>query len=112
MNPQFLPSLFFGLAAFLNAAMDVIIFHFKSSIFRNYPENQWNPMVSWLVKKPVLGIVRLDGWHVIKYFMVASFAAGVYFAYVNEPIFGFWDIPYYVCVWGLFAEMGWRTFKV
>ena len=67
------------LAASFNAWMDVLIWHFDTSVFKHLNRNFWNPNYSWQVVPNTLGIVRLDGWHLVKYGMLISIATAIYF---------------------------------
>jgi len=76
--------LFIILAGAFNAWMDVLMWHFPHSVFKDWdrkrsPKSWWNPNYSWLYYRPVLGIVRLDGWHLVKYAMLISIATAIYF---------------------------------
>jgi len=67
------------LAGALNAWMDVLMWHYDTSVFKHLNRNFWNPNYSWMYYKPVLGIVRLDGWLIVKYGMLISIATAIYF---------------------------------
>lgn len=54
---------FFALAAFFNAFMDVLLWRFPTSVFKDLNPKWWNPNVSWQYVKPFLGWMRLDAWH-------------------------------------------------
>lgn len=78
-NSNMVTYLFIILAGAFNAWMDVLMWHFDTSVFRYWKRNFWNPNYSWQYIKPTLGIVRLDGWHIIKYGMLLSIATSIYF---------------------------------
>ena len=67
------------LAGAFNAWMDVLMWHFDKSIFSHLNRDWWNPNYSWKVVPNTLGIVRLDGWHLVKYGMLISIATAIYF---------------------------------
>ena len=67
------------LAASFNAWMDVLMWHFDTSVFKHLNRNFWNPNYSWQVVPNTLGIVRLDGWHIVKYGMLICIATAIYF---------------------------------
>lgn len=71
--------IFILLAGAFNAWMDILMWHFDKSVFQYWNRNFWNPNYSWQVVKPTLGIVRLDGWHIVKYGMLISIATAIYF---------------------------------
>ena len=70
-----------GIAAICNAAMDVLAFKFKNSIFKNLNHNWWNPAKSWknkykdkmVFKGPAfIGSTTLfsfitDAWHLFRF---------------------------------------------
>jgi hypothetical protein len=58
------------LAAICNAVMDVLSFHYHSSIFRYMNESFWNPEKSWVKKFIPFTKYRLDAWHVFKSLMI------------------------------------------
>lgn len=90
-----LPYIFFFLAAASNAVMDTFTFRPDRSIFKNMVEKV-SPMYTWMTYKNFLGIVRLDPWHIAKYFMMGFFALAVYFGGNN---LGFWDLLIYPLCW-------------
>ena len=74
-----MPYLLIILAASFNAWMDVLMWHFDTSVFKHLNRNFWNPNYSWQVVPNTLGIVRLDGWHIVKYGMLICIATAIYF---------------------------------
>lgn len=78
-NSNMVTYLFIILAGAFNAWMDVLMWHFDKSIFKNLNRDWWNPNYSWQWVKPTLGIVRLDGWHIVKYGMLLSIATAIYY---------------------------------
>lgn len=67
------------LAGAFNAWMDVLMWHFDTSVFKHLNRNFWNPNYSWQVVSNTLGIVRIDGWHIVKYGMLICIATAIYF---------------------------------
>ena len=94
------------LAGALNAAMDVLSFRYKTSIFSKYPKLQafFNPQESWVNKykdnNPNLGskffgsktflVFLTDAWHLAKMLMITAFTLAIVFynpIIVTESIF-------------------------
>jgi len=108
------------LAAFCNAVMDVLSFHYDKSIFSSLNKNFFNPQFSWMNKYKKMGnnaidmdkrrklfwiinypVQLTDAWHLAKTIMIFSLG----FALINyEPcnewyfdlfLFGyFWNITF------------------
>jgi hypothetical protein len=61
--------------------MDVLMWHYDKSVFKYWNRNFWNPNYSWQAQRLMpafFGIVRLDGWHIVKYGMLISIASAIY----------------------------------
>lgn len=93
-------------AAFFNAVMDTLQFHFSTSIFKNLNQNFWNPNVSFKVLKNFLGIVRLDAWHLTKFCLLGSFIAFGYALYFMSHIYPVWALaPAFFAEWFIVFEL-------
>jgi hypothetical protein len=93
--------LFIILAAFFNAVMDVLLWHFDKSIFSKYNSKWWNPSISWQYVKLTFNWMRFDAWHIAKTAMLLSLFAAVHF---YTPVFGWLDIFIMWFVWGVVFE--------
>ena len=69
--------IFIFLAGAFNGWMDVLMWHFDTSVFKNLNRDYWNPNYSWQVVPITLGIVRLDAWHWVKYGMLLCIAIAI-----------------------------------
>jgi len=98
-----LPYLFFFLAAVSNAFMDTFTFRPDRSVFKNMIEKV-SPMYTWQTHKNFLGIVRLDPFHIAKYFMMGFFALSVYFGGTK---LGLWDLLIYPMCWHIGFTLFW-----
>ena len=96
--------LFFFLAGSANAFMDTFLFRADRSIFKHIGIEKLSPMYTWMTYKPFLGIVRLDFWHIAKYFMMGFFALAVYF---GGSKLGFWDLLIYPMCWHFGFTLFW-----
>ena len=70
------------LAGCFNGWMDVLMWHYDKSVFKYWNRNFWNPNYSWQAQRLMpafFGIVRLDGWHIVKYGMLISISSAIYF---------------------------------
>lgn len=66
----------FGLAAYCNAVMDTLQFHFHRSIFSHLDPLFWDPSVSWRAAKFFPWTrYRVDAWHLFKSGMIVSMAS-------------------------------------
>ena len=92
---------FFALAAFFNAVMDTLLWHFDKSVFRNLKKEWWNPNYSWMSVKPILG-TRLDAWHLAKYGMLICFVGSVV---TYQPLLGWYDFALYFLIWWVVFEL-------
>tara|TARA_Y100000361_G_scaffold145150_1_gene153997 strand:- start:10 stop:384 length:375 start_codon:yes stop_codon:yes gene_type:complete len=86
--------IFFFLAAFSEAVMDTLQFHYYRSIFSSLNPIFWNPKLSWKNKytlgNPGLGpkfvgsttifVFTTDGWHLFKFFRNLFLFLGIFFA--------------------------------
>ena len=93
--------IFIILAAFFNAVMDVLLWHFDKSIFSKYNAKWWNPSISWQYVKLTFNWMRFDAWHIAKTAMLLSLFAAVHF---YTPVFGWLDIFIMWFVWGVVFE--------
>lgn len=120
--------LLFGLAALLNAAMDMNFNMFDKSIFSNF-KNQtfWNPYMSWVNKwknnDPTQGpkffgsttflVFLTDSWHLFKMLFLSSIIGSI--MTFQESIFQVlspWIVlSIYPIVWGVVFELGLKVFK-
>jgi hypothetical protein len=83
-------------AAFCNAVMDTLQFHFSTSAFHNRNPDFWNPAISWNKAKKIFGW-RLDAWHLFKSAMIILLCAAIV---VHKPFIPFWiEIIIYGVVW-------------
>jgi hypothetical protein len=70
--------LFIILAAICNAVMDVLQFHFHTSVFK-YMGKLWNPDISWKVAKMLpFTKYKLDAWHIFKSMMIVFLLFAMY----------------------------------
>lgn len=96
MNNLYLSILFLGLAAFCNACMDVVSFHYDRSIFKNLNKQYFDPSVSWKNKyikgEPIngrrtifWGLINIhpaftDFWHFAKSLMIILMCTALVFS--------------------------------
>ncbi len=92
-------SLFFWcLAAFFNACMDKMSWHFEKSCFSELDPKFWNPNVSWKYAKKIFGY-KIDAWHLAKSLMIICIILS---ALSLNIIFGYWiDFLIYGMIWNL-----------
>lgn len=112
-NAWFLVCLF--VAGLCNGVMDVLQFHFNSSIFKILPQKFWNPEISWKNKykdcDPLKGrkkwfglipvpVVLTDAWHMYKGYMTFFICCSVVFykPITERPLLDFMII-YMVYKW-------------
>ena len=96
--------LFFFLAGSANAFMDTFLFRADRSIFKHIGIEKLSPMYTWMTYKNFLGIVRLDPWHIAKYFWLGFTILAVYF---YKPFLGGWDIIMFSLCWHFGFELFW-----
>lgn len=87
------------LAGFLNAVMDVLNFHYSTSIFKRWNPNFWNPEVSWrnkwkngdkeqgpkFIGSSTVFSLFTDGWHLAQSGFLFSMVGAIVF---YKPVFG------------------------
>lgn len=116
------------LAAVCNAVMDVLQFHFRSSIFENYNRKWWDPAISWknkyeywdnyLRKRKKINIFNLlyinypifltDAWHFFKSSMVVLLGLAIVF---YTPVINIYiDIILIGLVWNMFFLIFYKKF--
>lgn len=96
--------LFIFLAGASNAFMDTFLFRVDRSIFKHIGIEKLSPMYTYKTYKNVLGIVRLDPWHIAKYAMIGFITlAAVHYA----PVLGLWDILILPFCWSAGFELFW-----
>lgn len=71
--------IFIFIAGAFNGWMDILMWRFDTSVFQYWKRNFWNPNYSWRYIRPTFGIVRLDGWHIVKYGMLICISFAIYF---------------------------------
>lgn len=71
-----LGAIFFLLAGIMNALMDVSMFHYATSVFKNLNPRFWNQPYSSQVNKNNFMGFREDAWHYAKFVMIISLAVG------------------------------------
>ena len=84
-----------ALASIFKAIMDVVNFHYSTSVFKNLSPNFWNLAVSSQGHK-FLGIETLDAWHLAQYAVFSLLFAAILF---YKPVFGYWD---FLVFWGIY----------
>lgn len=117
-------SLFFVfLAGIFNAIMDVLRFHYSTSIFSKWKNQNWiNPSLSWnnkwkpksklgdLIMSTVLVWVT-DFWHLSKFIMLLLLFSAVVF---YQPLVNWWvDLIIFYCTFTITFEIFFsRVFKL
>jgi len=89
-------------AAFCNAVMDKLAWHFEKSCFGECNPKFWNPNVSWRYAKFIpFTKYRVDAWHIFKSIMIVSICFSIVFyspivnVLVDFLIFGVvWNIVF------------------
>jgi len=67
-----------AVAAFFNAVMNKLCWHFERSLFAGLNAKWWNPNVSWAyVKFVTFTMYRADAWHLSKTIMLCCLCAVV-----------------------------------
>lgn len=95
--------LFIILAGAFNAWMDVLMWHFDNSVFKYWKRNFWNPNYSWQFIKPTFAIVRLDGWHLVKYGMLISISTAI--------LYGGGNVILLMLAWSTGFELTYKLLK-
>lgn len=95
--------MFFSLAAYFNAVMDTLQFHFDRSVFSHKDPNFWNPAKSWQAAKFFPGTkYRMDAWHLFKSAMIVSSAlSAVVLLYGLDFVMPWWGYPGILIVYGV-----------
>jgi hypothetical protein len=76
------------LAAFCNAVMDKLAWHFERSCFNDYDPKFWNPNVSWKYAKFIpFTKYRVDAWHLFKSAMIVLICLAIIF---YSPMINIW----------------------
>lgn len=107
--------IFIFLAAFINGMLDTMCFNEYNSLFTNWG-TFWSPWKSATTRKKIFG-TTLDGFHLVKYFMIFFIAISPIF-YTNVlpklHIFGRpinLDVLGLMIVWGIGFELSRKIFK-
>ena len=87
--------------------MDTFTFRPDRSVFKHIPIEKISPMYTWMTYKNVLGIVRLDPFHIAKYFMMGFFTLACIFAAKYPPPLGWWNLIIYPLCWHVGFESFW-----
>lgn len=84
----------FATAAFFNAVMDTLQFHFHRSVFTRLNPEFWNPSKSWRTAYVLPGTnYKVDAWHLAKSLMIIFMAVSAIILigvdYTNIPIWAY-----------------------
>lgn len=101
--------LFVGIAAALNAVMDILENeNFYSSIFRDYDNSFWYKRESWRGARKVFGW-KFDGWHCAKSLMVVFLAFAILtYSEVFSPLY---DLLLIGAIWNLVFGFTYKVLK-
>ena len=89
-------------AAFFNAVMDVLLWHFDKSVFSKYNPKWWNPSISWQYVPLIFNWMRFDAWHIAKTAMLLCLMAAIH---LYSSVLGWVDIFTLYLVWGITFEL-------
>jgi hypothetical protein len=103
------------LAGICNACMDMLRFHYSTSIFSKWPNQNWvNPSLSWTNKwkfdsklgdliMSTIFVWITDFWHLSKFIMLLLLFSSIVF---YQPIINWWaDLIIFYCTFTITFEL-------